>query len=156
MNIAVLSHRYERDDVFKHIMVGTWNIVMLYFPITLPTRQMLPRRFLWYFSDAVLIMFAFWFSFRQGRNTDANWKRELQAHLEKNCLESVCALIKKSLQALFYFEQKDRLFSRKSEELDIPSNLQNKPNTQVPCVPKAHISFHTCTSRNLLASPTLE
>ncbi|CAN0341271.1 unnamed protein product, partial [Bubo scandiacus] len=44
----------------------------------------------------------------QGGKMDANLKRELHAHLETNCLESVCGLVKSSLQAVLYFDQKDR------------------------------------------------
>lgn len=56
----------------------------------------------------VCFMIFFLVFFRQGRKMDGNLKRELRAHLETNCLESVCALVKSSLQALLCFEQKDR------------------------------------------------
>ncbi|PKU43432.1 hypothetical protein llap_6265 [Limosa lapponica baueri] len=57
----------------------------------------------------------------QERKMDANLKRELQDHLETNCLESVCALVKSSLQAVLCFEQKDRLIQQRIAELDAPS-----------------------------------
>lgn len=95
------------------------------------------------FSDFLFLCFLF-----HGRKRDANLKRMLHAHLEINCLESVCALIKKIFTSSLVFWT--GLFIRESEEIDIPSDMQNKPNTQTLCVPKAHIIFPTCKLRNLL------
>lgn len=127
-------------------------------PSTLTTRWVLPRRFLWY-SDAVLIMFALWFSFwfflDKGERWMETWKENCELTWKRIALRVFLLWSSHLCRLSCVLNRKTGLCSRESEELDAPSNLQNKPNTQAPCAPKAHISFHTCKSRNLLASLTL-
>ena len=152
MNIVVLSCRYERDEVFKHVTVSTCNIALLYFRVLLQPGECLQEFFMIFFRCCVnnicFLIFFFLFS-REERKTNANLKKELQAHLEISWLGSVCALIKSSLQALLCFEQTG-LFNRESEESEAPAKQTKHSRTM-----RSHISFHTCKLRNLLTSPTL-